>query len=70
MILPSCTAKESLRMKTFAQYLVALVLVILGIALLCSPSRPAQTTSQLEPDSGANSQMMDRATSRPLMRLA
>lgn len=57
-------------MKTLLQYLFALVLVILGIALLCNPSHPAQTTSQLQVDPGSNSQVMDRPASQPLMRLA
>lgn len=57
-------------MKTLVQYLFALVLIIFGIVLLCNPSRPAQTTSELQPDAGANSQTMDRATAGPLMRLA
>ncbi len=55
--------------KTLVQYLFALVLIIFGIVLLCNPSRPAQT-SELQPDAGANSQTMDRATAGPLMRLA
>jgi hypothetical protein len=57
-------------MKTLLQYLFALALVILGIALLCNPSQPAQTTSQLEVDPGSNSQVLDRPGSQPLMRLA
>jgi hypothetical protein len=63
-------AEEAFRMKTLVQYLFALLLVILGIALLCNPSQPAQTTSQLQPDPGANSQTVDRTAPRPLMRLA
>jgi len=57
-------------MKTLLQYLFALVLVILGFMLLCNPSQPAQTTSQLQQDPGSNSQVLDRPGSQPLMRLA
>ena len=57
-------------MKTLLQYLFALVLVILGIALLWNPSQSAQTTSQLQVDPGSNSQVLDRPASQPLMRLA
>ena len=57
-------------MKTFLQYLFALALVVLGIALLCNPSRPATTTSELQVDPGSSSQVVDRPGSHPLMRLA
>ena len=57
-------------MKTLLQYLFALALVILRIALLWSPSQPAQMTSQLQVDPGSNSQVIDRPGSQPLMRLA
>ena len=57
-------------MKTVLQYLFALVLVILGIALLCNPSRPAATTSELQSGPDTNSQVIDRPAPRPLMRLA
>ncbi len=62
--------RKRVSVKSLVQYLVALVLVLIGIALLCNPSRPAQTMSQLQPDAGANSQMMDRTPPGPLMRLA
>jgi hypothetical protein len=57
-------------MKTLLQYLFALALVILGIALLCNPSRPATTTSELQSGPDSNSRVLDRPGSQPLMRLA
>ena len=57
-------------MKAVLQYLFALALVILGIALLCNPSRPATTTSELQSGPDNNSQILDRPGSQPLMRLA
>lgn len=57
-------------MKTFLQYLFALVLIILGIVLLCNPSHPARTTSELQSLPGSNSQVMDRPAFHPTMRLA
>ena len=57
-------------MKSLLQYLFALALVILGFALLCNPSQPAQTTSQLQVDPGSSSQVIDCPGSHPLMRLA
>jgi hypothetical protein len=57
-------------MKTVLQYLFALALVILGIALLCNPSRPATMTSELQSSPDSNSQMVNRPVLRPTMRLA
>lgn len=57
-------------MKTIVQYLFALVLIILGIVLLCNPSRPAETTSAIQAAPDSNSQMMDHPAFRPTMRLA
>ena len=57
-------------MKTLLQYLFALVLVILGIALLCNPSRPTATTSELQSSPDTNSQVLDRPAFRTTMRLA
>ena len=57
-------------MKTLLQYLFALALVILGIVLLCNPSRPTATTSELQSGPDSNSQVLDRPGSQPLMRLA
>jgi len=57
-------------MKTLLHYLFALVLVILGIVLLCSPSRPAETTNALQAAPDSNSQVIDRPVLRPTMRLA
>jgi hypothetical protein len=57
-------------MKTLLQYLFALVLVILGIVLLCNPSRPATTTNALQSAPDSNSQMVNRPVLRPTMRLA
>jgi hypothetical protein len=57
-------------MKTLLQYLFALVLIVVGIVLLCNPSRPAETTSELQAPRDGNSQVMDRPASTPLMRLA
>ena len=53
VVLSDCGQERTFRMKTVLQYLFALVLVILGIALLCNPSRPATMTSELQssPDS-------------------
>jgi hypothetical protein len=57
-------------MKSLVQYLFALVLVILGIALLCKPSRPATMKSELQGAPDSNSQMVNRPVLRPTMRLA
>jgi hypothetical protein len=57
-------------MKSLVQYLVVVVLVILGIALLCNPSRPAEMTSQIQTEQGSGSQAVDRPAFRPMMRLA
>jgi len=57
-------------MKSLVQYLIAIALVILGIILLCNPSRPAETTSQIQPEQGSHSQVIDRPVLRPTMRLA
>ena len=57
-------------MKALLQYLFAILLVILGIALLCNPSRPTEMTSQIQTEQGSGSQAMDRPAFRPLMRLA
>ena len=57
-------------MKTLLQYLFALALVILGIVLLCNPSRPTATTSELQSGPDSNSQMVNRPVLRPTMRLA
>jgi uncharacterized protein YjeT (DUF2065 family) len=57
-------------MKTVLQYLFALVLVILGVVLLCNPSRPATMTSQVQSAPDGNSQMVNRPVFRPTMRLA
>jgi uncharacterized protein YjeT (DUF2065 family) len=57
-------------MKTVLQYLFALVLVILGIVLLCNPSRPATMTSELQSSPNTNSQVLDRPALRATMRLA
>ena len=57
-------------MKTLLQYLFALALVILGIMLLCNPSRPAAVTSELQSAPDSNSQVLDRPANRPTMRLA
>jgi hypothetical protein len=57
-------------MKTLLQYLFALALVMLGIALLRNPSRPATTTSELQSGPDSNSRVLDRPGSQPLMRLA
>ena len=57
-------------MKTNLQYLFALLLVILGIMLLCNPSRPATTMNALESSPDSNSQMVNRPVLRPTMRLA
>jgi hypothetical protein len=57
-------------MKTLLQYLFALALVILGIALLWSPSRPAATTCELQSSPDTNSQVLDRPAPLPTMRLA
>ena len=57
-------------MKTLMQYLFALALVILGIMLLCNPSRPAAVTSELQSAPDSNSQVLDRPANRPTMRLA
>jgi hypothetical protein len=57
-------------MKTLLQYLFALVLIILGIVLLCNPSHPAETTSNLQAEPNSNSQAIDRPAFRPTMRLA
>ena len=59
-----------LLMKTLLHYLFALVLVILGIVLLCSPSRPSETTNALQAAPDSNSQMVNRPVLRPTMRLA
>jgi hypothetical protein len=59
-----------LKMKTILQYLFALVLIILGIMLLCNPSRPAETTSQIQTQQGSSTQPLDRPAFRPTMRLA
>ncbi len=58
------------RMKTVLQYLFTLVLVILGIALLCNPSRPSTMTSELQSGPDSNSQVLDRPALRTTMRLA
>lgn len=57
-------------MKTLLQYLFALALVVLGIVLLCNPSRPAAITSELQSGPDSNSQVIDRPGSQPLMKLA
>jgi hypothetical protein len=57
-------------MKTLLQYLFALALVILGIVLLCNPSRPAETTNALQSGPETNSQVLDRPALRTTMRLA
>jgi hypothetical protein len=57
-------------MKTLLQYLFALALVILGIVLLCNPSRPAATTSELQSGPDSNSQVLDQPALRTTMRLA
>ena len=57
-------------MKTLLQYLFALVLVILGIMLLCNPSRPAETINALQAAPDSNSQVLDRPALRATMRLA
>ena len=57
-------------MKTLLQYLFALALVILGIALLCNPSHPAATTNALQSGPDTSSQVLDRPVPRPIMRLA
>ena len=57
-------------MKTLLQYLFALALVVLGIVLLCSPSRPQATTSELQSSPDTNSQVFDRPALRTTMRLA
>lgn len=57
-------------MKTLLQYLFALALVILGIALLCNPIRPATTTNALQSGPDSNSQFVDRPAPRTTMRLA
>ena len=57
-------------MKTLLQYLFALALMILGIVLLCNPSRPAATTSELQSGPDSNSQVLDRPALRTTMRLA
>ena len=57
-------------MKTLLQYLFALVLVILGMALLWNPSPPAALTCQLQTSPDSSSQMVNRPTLRPTMRLA
>lgn len=57
-------------MKTLLQYLFAVVLIILGIVLLCNPSRPAETTSNIQAPPNSNSQTIDRPAYRSLMRLA
>jgi hypothetical protein len=61
---------EENQMKTLLQYLFALALILIGIALLCNPSRPAETTSRIQPQQGSDSQPMDRPAFRPTMRLA
>jgi hypothetical protein len=57
-------------MKTLLQYLFALALVILGIVLLCNPSRPAETTNAVQSGPETNSQVLDRPALRTTMRLA
>jgi hypothetical protein len=57
-------------MKTFLQYLVAVVLILLGIALLRNPPRPAETTSQIQPQQESTPQPLGRPAFRPTMRLA
>jgi hypothetical protein len=57
-------------MKSLLQYLFALALVILGIVLLCNPSRPAATTCELQSSPDTNSQVLDRPALRTTMRLA
>ena len=57
-------------MKTLMQYLFALALVILGIMLLCNPSRPATAMNALQSSPDSNSQILDRPANRPTMRLA
>jgi hypothetical protein len=57
-------------MKSLVQYLVAILLVILGIVLLCNPSRPAETTSELQVTPDSNSQVIDRPAVGPTMGLA
>lgn len=57
-------------MKSLVQYLIAVALILLGIVALCSPSRPTETTSQIQPDQGSHSQAVDRPAFRPTMRLA
>jgi hypothetical protein len=57
-------------MKTFLQYLVAVILILLGIALLRNPPRPAETTSQIQPQQESTPQPLGRPAFRPTMRLA
>ena len=57
-------------MKTLLQYLFALALVILGIVLLCNPSRPTATTSELQCGPDSNSQVLHQPALRTTMRLA
>jgi hypothetical protein len=57
-------------MKSLVQYLFAIVLVILGILLLCNPSHPTDTRSEVQADPGSNSQVLDRPAPLPTMRLA
>lgn len=56
-------------MKTLLQYLFALILILLGIALLRNPSPPAEMTSQIQPQQGSNAEPFDRPAFRPVMRL-
>ena len=57
-------------MKSFLQYLLAVALILLGIVLLCHPSHPAETTSQVQTQQGSDSQAMARPAFRPVMKLA
>ena len=57
-------------MKSLMQYLLALVLILLGIVLLCHPSRPAETTNQIQAQHGSDALAVHRPAFRPVMRLA
>jgi hypothetical protein len=57
-------------MKSLMQYLVALVLVLLGIALLWNPSHPAQISSDVRPGQADSSRGIGRPAPGSLMRLA
>ncbi|HTV08585.1 MAG TPA: hypothetical protein VMD97_06045 [Candidatus Aquilonibacter sp.] len=57
-------------MKSLVQYLVALLLVLLGILVLCNPPQPAKTTTVLRPTHGDNSQVAARPGFHVTMKLA